>query len=104
MTTVSTSSPFGSLGSPAVSQEASVLGMSPTATMMLGAVTGLALGYLFFTDHGRQFRERLEPTLDTWLRELNRLRETADKARLAYTEGRDSLAAMTRVTHARREV
>ena len=101
MTTATTSGPFVSH---ADSQDASALGLSTTSTMLLGAVTGLALGYLFFTDHGRQFRERLEPTLDTWLRELNRLRETADKARLAYTEGRDSLAAMTRVTHARREV
>jgi len=101
VTTASTSGPFVSH---AVSQEARALGLSPTSTLVLGAVTGLALGYLFFTDHGRQFRERLEPTLDTWLRELNRLRETADKARLAYAEGRDSLAAMTRVTHARREV
>ena len=101
MTTATTSGPFDSH---AGSQDASTLGLSPTSTMLLGAVTGLALGYLFFTEHGRQFRQRLEPTLDTWLRELNRLRETADKARLAYTEGRDSLAAMTRVTHARRDV
>ncbi len=78
-------------------------GLSSGATLALGAVTGLALGYLFFTDHGRQFRARVEPMLDTWLRELSRLRETADKAHLAYTEGRDSLAAMTRVTHAQRE-
>ena len=67
-------------------------------------MTGLAFGYLFFTDHGRQFRERVEPMLDTWLRELSRLRDTADKARLAYTEGRDSLTAMTRVSDAGRQV
>jgi hypothetical protein len=89
--------------SQAVSQRAGG-GLSPGATLALGAVTGLALGYLFFTDHGRQFRERMEPMVDTWLRELSRLRETADKARLAYTEGRDSLAAITSVTHARREL
>jgi len=88
---------------PASRPSAAVDGLSPTATLALAAVAGLAVGYLFFTDHGRQFRERLEPTLDTWLRELSRLRESADKARLAYTEGRDSLAAMTRVTHAPRE-
>jgi hypothetical protein len=79
-------------------------GLSPSATLALGAVTGLALGYLFFTEHGRRFRERVEPVLDTWLRELSRLRDTADKARLAYTEGRDSLTAMTRVGDARRQV
>ncbi len=79
-------------------------GLSPSTTLALGAVTGLALGYLFFTDHGRQFRERVEPMLDTWLRELSRLRETADKARLAYTEGRDSLAAMARASRSRVDV
>ena len=90
--------------SPVSRQTAAVAGLSPTATLALGAIAGLAVGYLFFTDHGRQFRERLEPTLDTWLRELSRLRESADKARLAYAEGRDSLTAMTRVTHAPRGV
>ena len=79
-------------------------GLSAGATLMLGAVTGVAIGYLFFTDHGRQFRERIEPTLETWLAELSRLRDTAEKARMAYVEGRDSLAAMSRVTHARREL
>ena len=90
--------------SPVSRQSAAVVGLSPTTTLALGAVVGLAVGYLFFTDHGRQLRERLEPAIDTWLRELSHLRETADKARLAYTEGRDSLTAMARVTHAPREV
>lgn len=89
--------------SPVSPRSAAVAGLSPTTTLALGAVAGLAVGYLFFTEHGRQFRERLEPALDTWLRELTRLRETADKARLAYAEGRDSLTAMTRVAHARRD-
>lgn len=79
-------------------------GLSPSTTLALGAVTGLALGYLFFTDHGRQFRQRVEPMVDTWLRELSRLRETAEKAHLAYTEGRDSLAAITRVGQSRVDV
>jgi len=77
-------------------------GLSPAATMALAAAVGVACGYLFFTDHGRQFRARVEPALDRWLGELNRLRETAESARRAYVEGRDSLAAMGRVTHAPR--
>jgi hypothetical protein len=77
-------------------------GLSPTATMALGAAAGLALGYLFFTEHGRQFRARVEPEIERWVGELNRLRETAETARRAYVEGRDSFAAMSRVTHARR--
>ena len=78
------------------------LRLSPASTMVLGAVAGLAFGYLYFTEHGRQLRARFEPMLDTWAEELRKLRDTADKARVAYAEGRDSLAAMTRVTHAPR--
>ncbi len=78
-------------------------GLSPSATLALGAVTGLAVGYLFFTEHGRRLLDRVEPTVDTWLRELSRLRETADKARLVYTEGRDSLTGMTRIGGAGRQ-
>lgn len=76
--------------------------LSTASTLLLGAAAGLTIGYLFFTDHGRQFRARLEPLLDTWTSELVRLQATADKARVAYTEGRNSLAAMTRVVHAPR--
>jgi len=64
-------------------------GLSPATTLVLGAVTGLAFGYLFFTDHGRQFRARAEPALETWLRELSRVRDTADKVMLAYAGGRE---------------
>ena len=92
-----------SFESPSVSQRAHG-DLSPGTTLALGAVTGLAVGYLFFTEHGRRFRERVEPMLDTWLHELSRLRDTAVKARLVYTEGRDSLAAMTRVAPARRQL
>ena len=84
------------------SSSAAPFGLSPTATMALGAAVGLAFGYLFFTEHGRQFRQRVEPEVERWVGELNRLRETAETARRAYVEGRDSLAAMSRVTHARR--
>jgi len=79
--------------------------IGPVATMVIGAAIGLAFGYLFLTEQGRQLRERLGPMLDTWTDELRRLRETADKARSAFHEGRDSFAAMKRVTHApRREL
>ena len=80
------------------------VGLSPASTMAIGAVAGLALGYLYFTDDGRRLRARIEPMLDAWLGELSRVRATADKARLAYTESRDSLAVMTRAAHARRDV
>ena len=63
-------------------------GLSPSTTLALGAVTGLALGYLFFTDHGRQLRARVEPRIETWLAELSRVRDTADKVMLAYNGSR----------------
>jgi hypothetical protein len=63
-------------------------GLSPATTLVLGAVTGLAFGYLFFTDHGRAFRARVEPRIETWLAELSRVRDTADKVMLAYTGSR----------------
>jgi hypothetical protein len=67
-----------------------------TGALVLGAAAWLALGYLLFTDHGRRLRARMEPTVDAWAAELARLNDTAARARAAYLEGRDALAAMTR--------
>lgn len=78
-------------------------GLGPTGTMVLGAAAGLVFGYLYLTDSGRQLRARLDPLLDTWIAEMRSLRATADKAREAFSEGRDSFAAMRGVTHARED-
>jgi hypothetical protein len=67
-----------------------------TGALVLGAAAWLALGYLLFTDHGRRLRARVEPTVEAWAAELARLNDTAARARSAYLEGRDALAAMTR--------
>ena len=85
MTSVSTYNPGSSQ-----SEGIAGTGLSPASTLVLGAVAGVALGYLYFTDHGRDLRERFEPMIETWVRELNRLRESADRARAIYTEGRAS--------------
>lgn len=76
--------------------------MNPTTTLALAALAGVAVGYLFFTDHGRQLRERLEPMLRSWADEMGQLRQAAEKVQTAYQESRNSLAAMSRVTHAPR--
>ncbi|HEY7790485.1 MAG TPA: hypothetical protein VIC33_08250 [Vicinamibacterales bacterium] len=52
-----------------------------------GAAIGGLAGYLFFTDHGRRLRRRLEPSFDEVNRELNRFRETLQKAARAADEG-----------------
>lgn len=74
--------------------------MSPATTMALAALAGAVVGYLFFTDQGRQLRERLEPMVRAWTEEMGQLQQAAEKVRAAYQESRNSLAAMSRVTHA----
>jgi hypothetical protein len=74
--------------------------ISPAATMALAALAGAVVGYLFFTDQGRQLRERLEPMVRAWTDEMGQLQQAAEKVRAAYQESRNSLAAMSRVTHA----
>ena len=65
--------------------------VGPITTMVVGAGIGLALGYLYLTEEGKRFRDRLGPWLDQSIDEIRRLRETAVKARRAWDEGRDSL-------------
>jgi hypothetical protein len=57
-----------------------------TATVV-GAVLGGALGYLFFTDHGRWIRRQLEPAIDDFSRELSHFRGTVNKAAGVASEG-----------------
>ena len=65
--------------------------VGPMATMAVGAVVGFAVGYLYLTEEGKRFRDRLEPWLDQSVEEIRRLRDAALKARRAWDEGRDSL-------------
>jgi len=61
-----------------------------TATM-LGAVAGGVWGWLYLTNNGRRFRSQIEPKLDDFLRELNTMRGTVEKAKTAANEGWRSL-------------
>jgi gas vesicle protein len=54
---------------------------------IVGAVVGGIAGYLFFTDHGRELRRRIEPALDDFSRELNSFRGTIQRAAGVANEG-----------------
>jgi gas vesicle protein len=50
-----------------------------TAGAILGAAIGAAASYLFFTESGKQVRERLEPAVDDLRREFARFQKTVEK-------------------------
>ena len=64
-----------------------------TATM-LGAIAGGVWGWLYLTNGGRRFRSQIEPKLDDFLRELQTMRGTVEKAKTAANEGWRSLNDM----------
>ena len=64
-------------------------------TTVLGAVAGGVWGWLYMTEHGRQTREQINPKLDDFIRELQRLRGTVQKAKTAANEGWRSLNEIT---------
>jgi gas vesicle protein len=45
----------------------------------VGAFIGAAATYLFFTDGGKQVRDRLEPAVDDLRREFGRFQKTIEK-------------------------
>lgn len=64
-------------------------------TTVLGAVVGGVWGWLYMTANGRQVREQINPKLDDFIRELQRLRGTVQKAKTAANEGWRSLNEIT---------
>jgi len=64
-----------------------------TATV-LGAVAGGVWGWLYLTENGRRVRSQIEPKLDDFMRELQNVRGTVEKARSAASEGWRSLNEM----------
>lgn len=57
------------------------------AASLVGAVVGGVAGYLFFTDHGRTLRHRIEPALDDLARNLDSFRLTVQKAGEVASDG-----------------
>jgi gas vesicle protein len=49
------------------------------AGAIVGALIGAAASYLFFTDSGKQVRNRFEPTVDELRQEFARFQRTIEK-------------------------
>jgi hypothetical protein len=62
---------------------------------LLGAVAGGVWGWLYMTEGGRGVRSQIEPKLDDFMRELQNVRGTVEKARNAANEGWRSISDMT---------
>ncbi|MEO5821329.1 MAG: hypothetical protein ABIT71_12570 [Vicinamibacteraceae bacterium] len=60
-------------------------------SMGLGAALGGFVGFLLFTDRGRTFRRELEPQLEDFFAESQRLTAAFDKTRKAVKDGLASL-------------
>lgn len=57
------------------------------AGAMVGALVGAAAAYLFFTDRGRQVRDRFEPMVDDLRDEFARFQRTFEKVGTMASEG-----------------
>ncbi len=68
------------------------------AATVLGAVAGGVWGWLYLTANGRRMRSQIEPKLDDFMRELQNVRGTVQKARSAANEGWQSLNEMAGTT------
>ena len=62
----------------------------------IGALVGLAVGYLFFTPSGQQFRVQAEHNLATFMQEAERLLSAADQVRQSVAEIRGGQAGWPR--------
>lgn len=65
--------------------------------VLIGAAIGAGFAYLFLTKNGQRVLDTAEPWLDDVIRDLQRLRGAAAKAKDAVEEGRRSFAAMSQL-------
>jgi len=63
--------------------------------IVAGAAIGAGFAFLFLTRSGHRFLDSAEPWLDDVIRDMQRLRGAAAKAREAVDEGRRSFAAVS---------
>ena len=63
--------------------------------VLAGAAIGAGFAFLFLTDKGHRLLDDAEPWLDNVIRDLQRLRSAAGKAREAMDEGRRSFSAVS---------
>jgi gas vesicle protein len=57
------------------------------ASAVVGALVGAVAGYLFFTDRGKEMRDRLEPLVDDLRQEFTRFQRTFEKVGDMASEG-----------------
>jgi len=57
------------------------------AGALVGALVGAGVSYLFFTDRGQQWRNRLEPAVDDLRREFARFQGTVEKLGVMANDG-----------------
>ena len=57
------------------------------AGTLAGAMIGMAATYLFFTERGRGFRDRLEPTIDNLLQDFARFQKTIENVGVMANDG-----------------
>jgi hypothetical protein len=65
--------------------------------VLVGAAIGAGFAYLFLTRNGQRVLGSAEPWLDDVIRDLQRLRAAASKAKEAVEEGRRSFAAVSQL-------
>ena len=58
-----------------------------TAGAVVGALVGAAAAYLFFTDRGREMRDRIDPLVDDLRHEFTRFQRTFEKVGDMASEG-----------------
>jgi gas vesicle protein len=58
-----------------------------TLGAMIGAAVGAAAGYLFFTEHGKGMRERLEPAVEELRTEFARFQKTVERLGAMANDG-----------------
>jgi gas vesicle protein len=56
------------------------------ASSLLGAAIGAVVGYIYFTDEGRAWREQMEGNLDSLAREAEKLFGAVDQVRTGISE------------------
>jgi hypothetical protein len=66
--------------------------------VLAGAAIGAGFAFLFLTKGGHRLLDSAEPWLDEVIRDMQRLRSTALKARDAMEEGRRSFAAVSHLS------
>jgi len=59
---------------------------------VLGAVVGVGVGFVLFTERGRQLRAELQPEIETVIREAVRLTQVVDEFKSGRPAGQGSAA------------